>query len=370
MSLFQRHAARTPDADPFGERAWFRYVSRKRLLGGRFRFETDSRALLALVEGAYGRLPQPAWPEDAPEFRVELRLLPGRGDRPHGAPAPVRTQSGAGLLCGIMDESNYAIVAPAQRRAVVAASEDMLDHAYHVRYELIEFAVFLLAARGMNLMPLHGACVGRSGKGVLVLGESGAGKSTLVLHGYLRELELLSEDAVFIRPRDLHAVGVANYLHVRPDALRFIDDDRIRRWIRQSPLIRRRSGIEKYEADPRRGSGRIAASSKLAGVVFVSKQPCACGEPQLGRMPADEVAERLRADQPYAAGQPGWDRFVDRLARLGVYRLCRGRHPADAVDALRQLLDADADAVSLKPSLRGRRASSSACPDHEGRVPI
>jgi hypothetical protein len=65
-----------------------------------------------------------------------------------------------------MDASNYVVLAPAQRQALVVASEEMLDRPYHLRYELVEFAVFTLATRGLGLVPLHGACVGRHGRGV------------------------------------------------------------------------------------------------------------------------------------------------------------------------------------------------------------
>jgi hypothetical protein len=58
----------------------------------------------------------------------------------------------------------------------------MLRFPYHARYELIEFAVFTLAARAQGLVPLHAACVGEEGRGLLLMGESGAGKSTASLH--------------------------------------------------------------------------------------------------------------------------------------------------------------------------------------------
>ena len=54
----------------------------------------------------------------------------------------MQVQSGAGLICGVMDASNYVVLDPVQRRALVVASEDMLLWPYHLRYELIEFAVF------------------------------------------------------------------------------------------------------------------------------------------------------------------------------------------------------------------------------------
>jgi hypothetical protein len=136
------------------------------------------------------------------------------------------------------------------------------------------------------------------------------------------------------------ATGVANYLHVQADALRFIDDDATRRWITQAPLIRRRSGVEKFEADLRQNHGRLATVPlKLVGAVFVSSQPAADPDILLSPIDGDDIAARLSVDQPYASGQPGWQRFEQRLLQLGVHQLCRGRHPRDSVAALRRLLD-------------------------------
>jgi hypothetical protein len=308
------------------------------VLGGSFRFEGESEALLQLVEAAYGGLPGHRLPFAGRTFQMVLRLLPARAT--HWAePPPVRVQSGAGLLCGAMDDCNYVVLDPHGRRALVAVSQDMLVHAYHLRYELIEFAAFTLAARGLGLVPLHGACVGRAGRGVLLLGASGAGKSTLALHSLLGGLEFLAEDAVFVRPDSLLATGVPNFLHVRPDALRFVDDAYVRDWLGQAPLIRRRSGVEKREADLRQGHWHLAgAPLQLSGAVFVSAQPAASGEPLLTRLPAEGIAARLAANQPYASGQPGWHHFVQQLVQRGVYELRRGPHPQASVEALHALL--------------------------------
>jgi len=173
---------------------------------------------------------------------------------------------------------------------------------------------------------------------VLVLGASGAGKSTLALHSMLRGLDFLAEDAVFVRPESLLATGVANFLHVQADALGFIDNDDARRWIGGSPVIRRRSGVAKFEADLRLGQFKVAPQPlELAAAVFVSREPAA-GARLVNRLAANDAASRLVADQPYASTQPGWRCFEERLTRRGVHELKRGRHPGESVDALLTLL--------------------------------
>jgi hypothetical protein len=340
MAANPRHVIHDASADPFGERHSMHLSVHKHLLGARFRFESTSEALLDLVEAAYGGLPSQQLPIAAPDFRIELRLVPGGSLSNAIEPPPIQMQSGAGLLCGVMDALNYVVVMPAQQRALVVASEDMLRFPYHLRYELIEFAVFILATRGLGLVPLHGACVGREGYGVLLLGASGAGKSTLALHSLLQGLEFLSEDTVLVHPETLLATGVANYLHVKADALRFVDDEAVRNWIGEAPVIRRRSGVEKFEADLRWGYGHLAtAPLKLVGAVFVSGERADSPEQLLTPVPKDEIAARLHADQPYAAGQPGWLSFQQRMVRMGVYELRRGVHPRASVEMLRRVLD-------------------------------
>jgi hypothetical protein len=338
MAVTCSSGVRDAAADPFRERSRQPFSARKQILGGSFLFESNSAALLHIVEQAYGGLPAHRLPTVAKDFRVELRLVPR--DAPSAVePPPVRTQSGAGTLCGIMDACNYAILMPEQHRALVVASEDMLQRPYHLRYELIEFAVFTLASRGMGLVPLHGACVGHRGRGVLLLGASGAGKSTLALHSLLRGLDFLAEDAVFVQPDSLVATGVANYLHVQADTLRFVEDARARSWIDESPVIRRRSGVAKFEADVRLGYGRLAvAPLALVGAVFVSHQAAGDADALLSPLPEADIAAMLAADQPYAAAQPNWPCFERQLRRAGVHRLRRGGHPRASVDALLSLL--------------------------------
>lgn len=326
--------------DPFLERMPERYSMDVHVLGGHFHFSSDSAALMEVVAMAYAGLPAHTLPVASADFHVELRLASAGAEPSALEPPPVRMQSGAGFLCGVMDANNYAVLFPEQCRALVVTSADQLVHPYHLRYELIEFAVFTLATRALSLAPLHGACVGWHGRAALVMGASGAGKSTLALHSLLRGMDFLSEDAVFVHPASGKVTGVANYLHVQADALRFVDDVRLRDWIEQSPVIRRRSGVEKYEVDLRYGHGRLAAEPlDLACVVFATPRSADDPEALIQAIPEREIEERLRAEQPYAASQPGWDAFVDAIRRRGAYELRRGRHPGDSVDALMRLLD-------------------------------
>jgi hypothetical protein len=245
--------------------------------------------------------------------------------------------SGAGWLGAATQASDFVVLSPSQRSALVVVSPQTLLFPYHTRYELIEFAVFTLAARTQQLASLHAACVGRKGRGVLLMGPSGSGKSTVTMMSLLSGLEFLSEDSVFVAPRTLRATGIANFLHVRSDSLRWIAPSE-RAAVRRSPVIRRRSGVRKYELDLRRGGFRLARSAlKITALVFLAARPAGTG-PLLKALSRTAVLSRLAAAQAYAANQPGWESFSGNMATLPAYELRRGAHPEQSVQALRSLL--------------------------------
>jgi energy-coupling factor transporter ATP-binding protein EcfA2 len=314
------------------------------LLGGQFHFETDSPRLLRIVQLAYARLPSHTLSIAAPRFLVRLLLTSTERPRPaiqiEGEPPRVGPLAGGGILCGAMDSANFVALTPQQRSALVVVSQDMLRFPYHIRYELLEFAVYVLAARVQGLVPLHAACVGSDGQGILLLGPSGSGKSTVALHCLLQGLDFLAEDSVLVRPDGLLATGVANFLHVRPDSLRFLADADGAAFVRKSSVIRRRSGVEKFEIDLRRPQYRLApAPLRIGSVVFISPAG-AGGRPLLVPLRKAAMIEQLAASQRYAANQPGWSTFRKQASRLPAFELRRGRHPLEAVEALRELLAA------------------------------
>jgi hypothetical protein len=331
-------------ADPFGERSKILARQHFQLLGARIQFESNSPRLLRLVDSTYLGLPPHRLSAAAPRLTVRLMLSPAeqpRGRR-RSEPAPLSMLSGPGHLVGATDSSNFVVLSPQTRTALVALSRQMLKFPYHTRYEFIEFAVFTLASRCQGLVSLHGACIGKAGRGILLMGSSGSGKSTITLHCMLRGFEMLSEDSVFVAPQTLLATGVANFLHVRSDSLRWLGESRDAAAIRRSPVIRRRSGVRKFEVDLRRGAYRLApAPLKIAAVVFLSSQSAGLG-PLLKSLPKSVARAKLATAQAYAANQPEWPQFSKRILGLETFELRRGQHPFEGVEALSTLLESRA----------------------------
>jgi hypothetical protein len=332
-------------SDPFGERSAVKLHREILLLGARIRFESNSEDLLRLVESAYAGLPRHKLTRAVPSLCVRLVLTsPGR-KRAGGVPAPLQMISGAGLIGAATESSTFMAVSPEGRGALVAVAPWMLRFPYHTRYELIEFAVFTLTARVQGLVAMHGACVGRGGRGVLLLGPSGAGKSTVTLQCLLDGLDFLAEDSVFVTPDTLLATGVSNFLHVGADSLRWIAQPRRAAKIRKSPVIVRRSGARKYEIDLRDGEYRLAERPlRIGAIVFLSTQR-ATGRSLLERLSQSEALPRLVQEQAYAAGQPTWARFTRTVKQLPFFELRRGQHPSEAVAVLRELMESPLRAI-------------------------
>jgi hypothetical protein len=329
-------------ADPFHERSPCPHRMRIEVLGGRFEVESNSRSLLRLVETAFGKLPAHVLTEESPptfSVRLFLSASSSHADSDFGEEPPrMQLHSGPGTLCGAMDAANFAVVSPAQRTALLVVSRSMLRFRYHLRYELIEFVFYTLAARVQQLVSLHGACIGRNGRGILLIGASGGGKSTLALHSLLHGLELIAEDGILATPDTLLATGIGSFLHLREDSLGLVNERTASR-IRKSPVIQRRSGVEKFEIDLRRTRHSLARQPlQIASVVVLTKKRTAHGEDLLRRLNEDELQRQLDASQPYALGQPGWSQFRQHLLRVGGYELRRGQHPDEGVAALETLL--------------------------------
>jgi hypothetical protein len=331
-------AALDSAGDPFGERTACPLHTQAQILGGVFAFESNDRSLLHLVDSVFGGLPAHTFTADPPQFRIRL-LLSDEQEAPTADEAPpLRLHAGGGLLCGTMDAGNFAVVSPAQRTGLVVVSRDMLRHAHTIRYELIEFAVYTLASRAQQLVSLHAACVGCNGQGLLLVGEGGAGKSTLALHCILQGMELVAEDGVFVEPDTLLASGIGSFVHVRADSLEFLRQTGDDAWICRSPVIRRRSGVEKFEVDLRRTRYRIARTPlKIAAVIFLSMQRVS-QRGDLASLSESELLERLQASQPYAANQSVWATFRKHICGIRAFELQRGQHPSESAEDLRQIL--------------------------------
>lgn len=325
-------------ADPFGEHRPAAAEARFRLLGATFRFIADDHELLGLVTRTYGDLPQHRL--TAGTATITLRLIRTADDPsvPWTTPPRPRTVTGGGLFCSTIDAANFAVLSPSVGTGMVAISPRLSQFPYNARYELLEFAVYTLASRMLRLVPLHAACVSLRRRALLLMGDSGAGKTTLAIQCLLGGFEFLSEDSTFVHPATRLVTGIANYIHLRPDSLRFLPARQASAWRRQSVFIRRRSGVEKLEVDLRRVACRLARSAcRATTIVFLSPRSAGKG-PLLRTVPVRDALARVERLQAYGAAQPNWPRFMNQAAKLQHWELRRGSIPGAAIGSLKALL--------------------------------
>jgi hypothetical protein len=329
-----------PLSDPFEERSQPLARGCFSVLGANIHFESNSRELFRLVNLAYGGLPKHRLSKNVPDLHVRLHLRPAGRASSRWQPAQMATFHGVGLLGGSTDSANFVAVSPRERAALVGVAAKMLRFPYHTRYELIEFAVFTLASRAQPLIPLHAACVGADGNGILLMGASGAGKSTVSLHCLLNGMDFVAEDSIFVTPDTLLATGVANFVHIRADSLRWLGRSAAAAEIRRCPVIRRRSGMRKFEVDLRGPQFRLAKDPlKIRSVVFLSSQR-AVGKRVLKPISKLQLRSMLATTQAYAVSRPQWSIFSENIAAVDAFELRRGRHPLESVESLRSLLAA------------------------------
>jgi hypothetical protein len=325
-------------ADPFDEDTPLPLTRRCVVLGQVVEFRTHDAAWLALVDAAYGGLPAAVMQPEAPALRVDLFVQDAAPTWPQGAapPAP-QMLGGAGVRGALLDANHAALAVLDTGRAVVRLSRALLAHSYHARYEFLEFAVYVLAQHARGMLPLHAGCVALGDAAVLIVGDSGAGKSTLSLLALAEGLQFLTEDSCFVDPASLDVVGVPNFLHLRFDALDWLQDAAWRERVQASAVIHRRSGVAKWELDMRGGWAPLAAGLPvLRHLVFASSRP-AGEQPLLRSLGTDEVLARLRDTQPYGARHAGWAAFEHTLAGVQGWELRRGAHARQGAQALAAL---------------------------------
>jgi hypothetical protein len=303
--------------DPFGERTPTDYGATVNVLGCKIAVKSTDQALLNLAIDTFESLPHYRLNERPPGLAVSLILTSQTRTWSRDAEPPQPAfSSGSGMLCATIDAGNFAVVDPSMSRALICISTAMLQHPYHARYELIEFAFLTLASRVQSLVPLHAACVGSKNSGLLLMGPSGSGKSTLGLHALAGKMQFLSEDSAFVSSSSLKITGVPNYLYLQCGTFEFLEAGKLRRQIQTSPKIHRRSGVKKYQVNLREVPGNIArAPLQLAATVMLSRRKVT-EQPALKRLSRELFVSRLRREQPYAMSMSNWLEFEDSIAKL------------------------------------------------------
>jgi len=156
--------------DPFLREASLEHRFNYYPLGFPLHLKTNSLAVVKAAAAAWGDRPQAF---EKPPLELRVIVEPG-GDRP---PNPVY-RGQAHLMSIIADRENFAVCDYTRNfafcRLNAAAAGDVSFTGYYFLEAIANFSLTQL-----YLTPVHGACVARKGRGILLSGASGAGKTTL-----------------------------------------------------------------------------------------------------------------------------------------------------------------------------------------------
>jgi hypothetical protein len=154
-------------------------------------------------------------------------VLTGRGlDSPRGVGRPVYDTPHGTLYYFPRDDALYGTLGgvtmrcEAGRGATAIAGASLTGFELYVATHPLATIALMEVMERRGLFSLHAGCLACDGRGVLLAGPSGAGKSTLTLALASGGLDLLSDDVVFLAPRNegVQALGFADTIGVSPFA--------------------------------------------------------------------------------------------------------------------------------------------------------
>jgi hypothetical protein len=318
--------------NPLYQGVALRHVVDLPVLGVRVRFASNSAALLAVVEEAFGPWRAlAAHPELIASEGALVRLILHEGVEGGGPHAPVTVRMPDTDRIIVHTPGSVAIADCGRREATAYITPALLvgDRA-QVRYSMIEgLTLMLVTAR--DRYPVHAAAVMRGPVALLLAGPPGSGKSTLAYQAHRQGLRVLSDDAAYVQLTPTFRLwGMLGPVRLLPTTRAHFPElaGETPAWLA--------NGDEKLLV-PVVGEWPEPPVATRAGVCLVERTG---GAASCARVSATEVQTSLEAGLGVSRVRFG-DALHNALARLagrGGWRLSLSANPADALPFLDQML--------------------------------
>ena len=188
-------------------------------LGFALNIETNSEDVLEAAAASWSFFPR-AFEEGA------ITLSVGVSDgTERSLPKPPTFRSRKHLLSIVSDAENFLVCDFARGYHFGWISQAVAEELAFFRYYFLDVAVLTMVQQRF-LAPIHGACVARNGRGVLLCGPSSAGKSTLAYGCSRAGWTYVSDDATFLvrSGPDRYAIGNCHSIRFRESTKRLFPE--------------------------------------------------------------------------------------------------------------------------------------------------
>jgi hypothetical protein len=292
---------------------------------------TNEAEVFTILNRMWGHF-EPLQGERSALLRFDIHVVEGKGG-PACPPATVYRLIRP-LLMGVADSDNYSVVDLETLHAQVSIARTAL--AYPMYAEWFLFSAPLVCISTRLATPIHGACVGRRGRGVLLCGESGAGKSTLAYACARAGWTFTSDDATMVRHHESgrHVIGNCHQVRFRPAAMELFPE------LAGREITPRAAGKPSVEVSTAELPGiHTAFSAEVQHIVFLDRR--GGGQPLLEAFPVSVARSYLRET---LFGLPETlavqYEVLERMLGAPIYRL-RYERLDDAIALLERLVDED-----------------------------
>jgi hypothetical protein len=297
-------------------------------MGFAVKVRTNDAAVLAILDRMWERFAPT--PTKTLPLRMDVHVVDheGSADCP---PAPVHRLI-LPLLMAVADGDNYSTVDLVTLHTQVCMARSTLAYPLYAEWYLLSGPLACIATRLAT--PIHGACVSRNGRGVLLCGESGAGKSTLAYACARAGWTFTSDDATMMPHHGIRrrVIGNCHQVRFRPTAADLFPE------IVGKEITPRAAGKPSIEV-PTTEFPKVhtSFSANVQQIVFLDRQPhqYAIVEPY-----PVSIARQYMRDVLYGLPETLAIQYevIERMLTAPVHRIVYERLD-DAIALLEQLVD-------------------------------